>query len=328
MRTILSIDGGGVRGIIPLACLVRLESKLGRPCRELFDMAAGTSTGAVIAAGIALGVSARGLLSLYRELASDAFQRLPWWEIIRNRGNHRYRIDFVARLLTEMGAALPLNSLPLDVMITGKNTRTGRTDFFVRDQEGNAHLWGDLPLRDAVLASVAAPTYFPPHQTTFRGEEFVWVDGGVGVAGNPCYQAAVEAFHYSGGGYSPGETRMLSFGTGRSPHAIDAPRAHIVDWALWVLEELLGDSADWQTYVTRREYGQSGRLDFRRYQLDLTPEVLAELGVDVPPGVDPTRIGMDAVWAVDLLTQIGRAFADRIDFDAPDGLDLSDPTAR
>ena len=74
MRTILSIDGGGVRGIIPLACLVRLESRLGRPCREIFDMAAGTSTGAVIAAGIALGVSARGLLALYRELATEAFQ--------------------------------------------------------------------------------------------------------------------------------------------------------------------------------------------------------------------------------------------------------------
>jgi len=44
MRTILSVDGGGVRGIIPLACLVRLESRLGRPCREIFDMAAGTST--------------------------------------------------------------------------------------------------------------------------------------------------------------------------------------------------------------------------------------------------------------------------------------------
>jgi hypothetical protein len=314
MRTILSIDGGGVRGIIPLACLVRLESKLGRPCREIFDMAAGTSTGAVIAAG---------LLSLYRELATDAFQRLPWWEIIRNRGNHRYRIDFVARLLTEMGAALPLNSLPLDVMITGKNTRTGRTDFFVRDQEGNAHLWGDLPLRDAVLASVAAPTYFPPHQTTFRGEEFVWVDGGVGVAGNPCYQAAVEALHYSGGRYSPGETRMLSFGTGRSP----TPRArHHLDWGSG-LDELLGDSADWQTYITRREYGLSGRLDFRRYQLDLAPAVLADLGVDVPSGVDLSKLGMDAVWAVELLERIGRSFADRIDFDADGGLDLGDSSA-
>jgi patatin-like phospholipase/acyl hydrolase len=58
MKTVLSIDGGGVRGIIPLACLVRLERLHGAPCREQFDLIAGTSTGAVIAAGLALGVSA------------------------------------------------------------------------------------------------------------------------------------------------------------------------------------------------------------------------------------------------------------------------------
>jgi patatin-like phospholipase/acyl hydrolase len=327
MRTILSIDGGGVRGIIPLACLVRLESRLGRPCRDIFDMAAGTSTGAVIAAGIALGVSARGLLALYREFAAQAFQRVPWWQVLLNRGNHRYRLDFVARLLTEMGAHLPLNDLPLDVLITGKNTGTGRTDFFVRDLDGNARLWGDLPLRDAVLASVAAPTYFPPHRATHRGHEYVWVDGGVGVAGNPCYQAAVEALHYSAGKYVPGETRMLSFGTGRLPQTIDALHANIVDWGAWVLGELLGDSADWQTYITRREYGMSARMDFRRYQLDITPAVLAGLGVEIPPATNLSGIGMDAVWAVELLERIGRAFADRIDFDAPGGLDLGDSSA-
>jgi hypothetical protein len=327
MRTILSVDGGGVRGIIPLACLVRLESRLGRPCREIFDMVAGTSTGAVIAGGIALGVSARGLLALYRELATQAFQRLPWWKILLNLGNHRYSIEFIARLLTEMGADLPLNSLPVDVMITAKNTRSGRTDFLVRDQENNARLWGDLPLRDAVLASIVAPTFFPPHRARYKGMEYVWVDGGVGVSGNPCYQAAVEAFDYSGGRYLPGETRMLSFGTGRLPHSIDAPRANALDWGKWVLEEMLEDSSDWQTYITRRELASSGRLDFRRYQLDLSTAVLGELGVPIPPGVDPGGIGMDAVWAVELLDQIGRAFADRIDFDAPGGLDLGFPSS-
>ena len=327
MRTILSVDGGGVRGIIPLACLVRLESRLGRPCREIFDMAAGTSTGAVIAGGIALGISARGLLALYRELAVEAFQRLPWWKVLLNLGNHRYSLDFIARLLTEMGADLPLNSLPIDVMITAKNTKTGRTDFLVRDQENNARRWGELPLRDAVLASITAPTYFPPHSARYRGEEYIWVDGGVGVAGNPCYQAAVEAFDYSGGRYPTGETRMLSFGTGRLPHTIDAPRANILDWGVWVLEEMLEDSSDWQTYITRREHAGSGRLDFRRYQLDLSPRVLDELGVAVPPGVNLGHIGMDAVWAVELLELIGRAFADRIDFDAPGGLDLGIPSS-
>ena len=94
-----------------------------------------------------------------------------------------------------------------------------------------------------------------------------------------------------------------------------------------MLQELLEDSSDWQTYITRREYGASGRLDFRRYQLDLSPRVMADLGVVVPPGVDLSDLGMDAAWAVDLLEQIGRAFADRIDFDAPGGLDLGIPSS-
>ena len=322
MRTILSVDGGGVRGIIPLACLVRLESIRGKPAREIFDMVAGTSTGAVIAAGIALGVSARGLLALYRDLARRAFQRLPWWQVLANLGNHRYSNAFIDETLTRMGADVPLNRLPIDVLITGKNVRTSRTDFFVTDNPGNASLWGQLPLRDAVLASIAAPTYFPAHRAEYRGTEHVWVDGGVGVAGNPCYQVAVEALHYGAGKYLPGETQLLSFGTGRTPHPIDAGRAHLIEWGLWALSEVLEDSADWQAQITRREYGASGRIDFRRYQIDLSPDVLQRLGVPIPPGVDVTRIEMDSVWAVDLLEQIGRAFADRIDFDDPRGLEL------
>jgi hypothetical protein len=322
MKTILSVDGGGVRGIIPLACLVRLESQRGKPCREIFDMVAGTSTGAVIAAGIALGISARGLLAIYRDLTRRAFQRLPWWQVLFNLGNHRYGNAFIGETLQELGADVPLNRLPIDVLITAKNTRTSRTDFFVRDNPGNACLWGGMLLQDAVLASIAAPTYFPAHTASVRGMQHTWVDGGVGVAGNPCYQAAVEALHYSGGLYTPGETQLLAFGTGRSPKGIDAGRANLLQWGLWVLEELLEDTGEWQTYVTRREYGKSGRIDFRRYQLDLAVDVMKLLGVEVPAGVDVASIGLDATWAVDLLEAIGKAFADRIDFDNPAGLEL------
>ena len=88
MKNILSIDGGGIRGIIPLACLIELEKVEGRPSREIFDMVAGTSTGAVIAAGIAIGISARGLMAIYRNLAESAFQALPFWKVALNLGNH------------------------------------------------------------------------------------------------------------------------------------------------------------------------------------------------------------------------------------------------
>lgn len=322
MKTILSIDGGGIRGIIPLAALVKLEARSGQPCRHFFDMVAGTSTGAVIAAGLAMGVSARGLLALYRNLAQEAFRHLPFWQIALNLGNHRYDNSFIEQTLDTIGADRPLNSLPVDVMITAKNTGTGRTDFFVRDHPSNARLWGTLSLKDAVLASIAAPTYFPAHSANVLGESHTWVDGGVSVSGNPCYQAAVEALHYSDGEFQPGNTRMYSFGTGRSPHPIEPKTASFVGWARWTLSELMDDASEWQSSVTQREYGQTGRMEFRRYQVDLAPDVMDVLGVDVPADRQVGEINLDSVWAIDLLTEVGQTFADRIDFDAQDGLHL------
>lgn len=322
MKSILSIDGGGIRGIIPLACLVRLESEHGKPSHEIFDMMAGTSTGAVIVAGLASGMSARGLLSLYKNLAEKAFRLIPLWQLLLNLGNHRYSPAFIARTLDELNTKVPINDLPVDVMITAKNTRSGKTDFFVKDNPGNASRWGTLQLNDAVLASIAAPTYFPAHVATIKGKEFSWVDGGVGVAGNPSYHAVVEALHYSDGKYRPGETRLFSFGTGKSPHPIDAQNANVIDWASWVLRELLDEPSEWQSFVVRKEYEQQGKLDFRRYQLDLAPDVMEFLGVDIPEGRDVSKITLDSVWAVDLLDQIGKAFAARIDFSHPDGYEL------
>ena len=322
MKNILSIDGGGIRGIIPLACLIELEKVEGRPSREIFDMVAGTSTGAVIAAGIAIGISARGLMAIYRNLAESAFQALPFWKVALNLGNHRYSSAFIEKTLDEIGAEREINSLPSELFITGKNTVASRIDFFVRDNEGNAARWGRLPLKDAVLASTAVPTYFPAHSATLDGKTHTWVDGGVGVSGNPCYQASVEAIHYSAGAYPPGDTRMLSFGTGRTPHPINAHKASFLGWGEWVLRELLEDASEWQTFVTHLEYGGSGRIDFRRYNLDLAPDVMDQLGVEVPPGRDVTDIGLSSLWAIGLLQDIGRAFARRIDFDDPNGLFL------
>ncbi|HEX9797280.1 MAG TPA: patatin-like phospholipase family protein [Anaerolineales bacterium] len=322
MKTILSIDGGGIRGIIPLACLVRLEAQLGKPCRQFFDMVAGTSTGAVIAAGLALGISARGLLALYRNLAEEAFQRLPFWRILLTLGNHRYSNQFIAETLEVMGADRTLNSLPIDVLITAKNLDSGKTDFFIGDNDSNIRRWGTMSLKDAVLASIAAPTYFPAHRAVVLGETYNWVDGGVSVSGNPSYHAAVEALHYSAGKYPAGNTRMYSFGTGRSPHLVDPDRANALDWARWTLAELMDDASDWQSEVTRREYQATGRMEFRRYQVDLAPDVMDKLGINLPPGRLPGEIDLDSVWAVESLMQIGRAFAELVDFEAPDGYHL------
>src|SRR3954463_12173122 len=73
MKRILSIDGGGIRGIIPASTLVALEQQLGKPVRECFDFLAGTSTGALIAAAAAAGVPATRILDIYIQRAGEVF---------------------------------------------------------------------------------------------------------------------------------------------------------------------------------------------------------------------------------------------------------------
>ena len=72
---ILSIDGGGIRGIIPAYWLTQLESRLGKSVHSRFDMFAGTSTGAIIAAGLASGLPAKQIFDLYRMSSPQIFQR-------------------------------------------------------------------------------------------------------------------------------------------------------------------------------------------------------------------------------------------------------------
>jgi hypothetical protein len=77
-RYLLSIDRGGIRGIIPAVALVKLEQTIGKLSREIFSFVAGTSTGALIAAGITAGIPAARILDLYMRRTSEIFTRSPW----------------------------------------------------------------------------------------------------------------------------------------------------------------------------------------------------------------------------------------------------------
>src|SRR5512138_2403578 len=77
-RYLLSIDSGGIRGIIPAVALVKLENTTGKLTRDIFSFVAGTSTGAIIAAAIVAGIPATRILELYVDLAKEIFPRYPW----------------------------------------------------------------------------------------------------------------------------------------------------------------------------------------------------------------------------------------------------------
>src|SRR5262249_39068424 len=134
-------------------------------------------------------------------------------------------------LVSEFGDAAnwTLNQAPVRLLITAKGIDT-HPWYFVQDKPQNAGTTGGLPLVDCAVASASAPTYFSPWTMTISGKRTVLVDGGVGVTGNPVYQACVEAFYYDD--FTPDNTQVVSLGTGFFPPGDDTPTG-LLGWLNW-----------------------------------------------------------------------------------------------
>jgi hypothetical protein len=144
---------------------------------------------------------------------------------------------------------------------------------------------------DCAAASAAAPTYFSPFSMPGAPVNGKLVDGGVGVTGNPVYQACVEAFVYSQG-YRPEETTIISLGTGRFDQKAD-PHT-ILDWLGWVTDTMLHAPQEQQSEIVARHY--SGATFYR-----LEP-------------VLPAAIDMDDVGRIGDLEEAGKKFAGLVDW--------------
>jgi len=238
-KRILSLDGGGIRVFFTLEVLERVEAlvreRLGRPEAVLadhFDLIAGTSTGAILGALLAWGLSIEQIKAMYRDLALKVFRpNRNLLQLLRNR----YDADPLSRLLREffmedgpegrqpatLGSPL-LRTLFLAVL---RNASTGSAwplcshpalKFNARSHpECNL----DIPLWRIVRASTAAPTYFAPERIQTGEFNFQFVDGGVTPYNNPALIAALmvtePCFNI---GWPRGEERLyvLSVGTGRT----------------------------------------------------------------------------------------------------------------
>ena len=212
---------------------------------------------------------------------------------------------FIREELASEGAAdWTLNDVPRDVMITAKGLRDGHQWYFVQDRRGEKGRTGSLGLAECLTASAAAPTYFAPWTVSGLQEEGPMVDGGTGVAGNPVYQACVEAFSFMDG-YDPADTIVVSLGTG---HFLDRPApTWIYSWLGWLLAELLRSPGEQQTELVDRHFPTTRfyRLDVkleRDFSLDNAGEMAAlrEVGERFATLIDwPAVIeGHDADWLV------------------------------
>lgn len=216
---ILSIDGGGVRGIIPAIILASIEQRTGKPISQLFDLIAGTSTGGILALGLTKPdqsgqpeFSAAQLCELYHEEIPNIFgDPRSWWG---NLLSPKYRSFAFQRVLKNAFTESRLRSALSDVLIPCYDIEH-RVPYIFKSQLAKQHSECDFPMRDVALAASASPTLFHPVpiQKSSDGRSIYMVDGGV-FANNPSIIAfaeiksipAVENDSYF----------MVSLGTGKS----------------------------------------------------------------------------------------------------------------
>lgn len=223
---ILSLDGGGIRGFFPAALLSQLESSTGKSVRDHFDLIAGTSTGAIIALGIASGMSASQILEFYQQYGRHIFskpRRLPNWLF-----KPKYKSEPLTAALRETFEERTLNDLKVPVCITSYEMVEGYTRVFKDNHHQSLHWGGDQLIWKVAAASSAAPVYFPAMRI---GTNDSHVDGGV-WANNPVIVGITEAIKFFGAPLD--NIAVLSLGTGsRSIRLKPGEGEHfgIISWA-------------------------------------------------------------------------------------------------
>lgn len=231
---ILSIDGGGIRGIIPAKILSELENELkainpGKALHQYFDLICGTSTGAIIAVGLALGIPAKELMQFYKLHANAIFPR--WYALprpVKGLVTPIYSSKKLRKLLKDIfskannGTPPLLNDLKTNVCIPSFNGNTGEINIFkTRHHSDYTHDY-KLPAHEVALSSASAPVYFPPHTFQYdndlgSGTNINMIDGGI-FANNPTLIGILEATEKLGKKFS--ELQVISLGTGRGKHII------------------------------------------------------------------------------------------------------------
>lgn len=239
MKTVLSIDGGGIRGLIPALVLAEIERRAGQPISDLFDLVAGTSTGGILALGLARddgrgrpAFAARRLAALYRDRGREIFSR-SFWRGVASVGallDEKYPAEGLERVLEEYFGDEPLGAARTDVLLTSYDIEN-RAPFFFKSWREE---WAGVPMRLAARATSAAPTYFEPVQVPAAGGVHALIDGGVFI-NNPAMSAYAECVRR----FPDEDVFLVSIGTGELTRPIPFEEAR--DWgrAEWLLP-LLG----------------------------------------------------------------------------------------
>jgi len=215
IRRILSIDGGGIKGVFPASFLASLEQTLGRSIIEYFDLIAGTSTGGIIALGLGLGLSAEELVKFYETYGPSIFGGNRSFAWLRSYFRAKYNPAPLKSALVNVFGDHRLGESKRRLIVPSLNIDTGevhvwKTPHHPRFERDYRH-----SMVEVALSTGAAPTYFPTYRSSSGAP---LIDGGV-WANNPIAIATVEAMGVLE--WHPADLRILSLGCTTAPLQID-----------------------------------------------------------------------------------------------------------
>ncbi|WP_199249210.1 CBASS cGAMP-activated phospholipase [[Phormidium] sp. ETS-05] len=287
---ILSLDGGGVRGVLAARMLVHLEQQINQPLHEYFDLIAGTSTGAMLAAAIALGLPAHEIVQLYRNKAEIVFPYESGWNF--------QRLPLILRFgpwapkFSEVGLVSVIKELLGDkkigeiekpkLLITSYDT-IEREPIIFKSWKAK---FAAVSLWEACVCSTSAPTFFPAHKLEVEGKIYSAIDGGL-AANNPTACAVAAALRL---GRQISELQVLSLGTGDPTREIpweSASKWGSIQW-IWkgrVVKVMTDAPSDIYDYITQQVIGDDGRYLRLQFPLDrkLTNKRLSDDMDDASP---------------------------------------------
>ena len=279
---ILSVDGGGIRGLIPCVFLVEIEnmlqSKYGQKLTEYFDMVAGTSTGSIIAAGIAAGLPVEKMLDLYFLRGRDIFPYRSRWDprrigLLLQHGISapKYDLEDLEEVLKdELGDKKVGEIEDIKLLIPFYDTIKRNTEFFKSypDRRNDIPKFKDVPVWEAALCSSAAPTFFSAHLLKANDVQYSAIDGGV-AANNPVACAMADALSDI---EDLKKIKIVSLGTGASTRIIeydDAKEWGAAEWAIPIIDVLMDGALDVYRYIAQTLVGNHNML---RLQFNLNGE--------------------------------------------------------
>ncbi len=285
---VLSIDGGGIRGIIPAMILAEIEDQTGRSIAEMFDLIAGTSTGGILALGLAMPADdaekpryrAEELIELYEKEGPRIFSRSPAHRArsVGGISEEKYSSDGIEEVLAEYFGEARLKEALTRIFVTSYEIQL-RLPFFFRSERAKNSPDYDFPMGQVARSTSAAPTYFEPAKVEAEGpvDYYALVDGGV-FANNPAMCAYVEARRILAADDSPyppdTDVLIVSLGTGQFTDRLrydEAAGWGLLGWARPVIDVVfdgVSDTVDFQLKELLPR-ARDGRRRYYRFQREL-----------------------------------------------------------